>query len=104
MNKTASRIPKPKEALQSDDHHWHNGGDIEIGFCTEPVVYFLTNTCFAGSNEIRSWIVPTAPCPGSQVKSHWPGRIGFAPKTCSTQGTTSGFLLSVSLSTPYCTA
>jgi hypothetical protein len=25
------RLPKPKVVAQSDDRHWHNGGDIEIG-------------------------------------------------------------------------
>jgi hypothetical protein len=26
------RFPKPKAVAQLDDRHWHNGGDIEIGF------------------------------------------------------------------------
>ena len=26
------RFPKPRTAAQPDDRHWHNGGDIEIGF------------------------------------------------------------------------
>jgi hypothetical protein len=25
-------FPNPKTAAQSDDRHWHNGGDVEIGF------------------------------------------------------------------------
>jgi hypothetical protein len=25
------RFPKPKAVAQSDDRHWHNGGDVEIG-------------------------------------------------------------------------
>src|ERR1019366_2977638 len=26
------RFPNPKAAARTDDRHWHNGGDIEIGF------------------------------------------------------------------------
>jgi hypothetical protein len=26
------RHPKPKTVAQPNDRHWHNGGDIEIGF------------------------------------------------------------------------
>ena len=26
------RFPEPKPVAQTDDRHWHNGGDIEIGF------------------------------------------------------------------------
>ena len=26
------RLPKPRAVTQTDDRHWHNGGDIEINF------------------------------------------------------------------------